>query len=130
MARSARAGARGRSHSRGGLERRDDAHGRAAAVGAAKGSFKLIDCGGKTGWQLVDVPPMGKKQKENADKVLLVDDLIATGGTMGAGVRLMKRVGACIVECAVIIELPGLGGRKKKEFEGIPVHTLLEIDVL
>ena len=64
------------------------------------------------------------------DKVLLVDDLIATGGTMGAGVRLMKRVGATIVECAVIIELPGLGGRKKKEFEGIPVHTLLEIDVL
>lgn len=68
-----------------------------------------------------------------ADKVVLVDDLIATGGTMGAGVKLMQRVGATIVECACVIELPGLNGRQKLADLGIPtelIYTMLEIDVL
>mmetsp|Transcript_11182 Transcript_11182/g.68978 ORF Transcript_11182/g.68978 Transcript_11182/m.68978 type:complete len:220 (+) Transcript_11182:2685-3344(+) len=45
--------------------------------------------------------------------VLLVDDLIATGGTMAAGVRLIERVGAKVCECACVMELPDLHGRDK-----------------
>ncbi|GMH39415.1 hypothetical protein BSKO_07313 [Bryopsis sp. KO-2023] len=56
--------------------------------------------------------------------VLLIDDLIATGGTMGAGIRLMKRVGATVVESACIIELPDLKGREK--LDGTPLFVLIE----
>ena len=44
------------------------------------------------------------------DRALLIDDLIATGGTMLAGVKLLERLGAKLVECAAIIDLPELGG--------------------
>ena len=44
------------------------------------------------------------------DRALLIDDLIATGGTMLAGVKLLERLGATLVECAAIIDLPELGG--------------------
>eukprot|EP00892_Ulva_mutabilis_P012157 jgi/Ulvmu1/9313/UM050_0062.1 len=46
-------------------------------------------------------------------RVVLLDDLIATGGTMGAGIKLMEKVGAEVVECGCIIELPELKGREK-----------------
>jgi len=57
-------------------------------------------------------------------KVLLVDDLIATGGTMAAGVRLIERVGATVHECACVIELPELKGRDK--LRGKPLYVLIE----
>ncbi|CAG9466604.1 unnamed protein product [Pedinophyceae sp. YPF-701] len=60
--------------------------------------------------------------KEGAN-VLLVDDLIATGGTMGAGINLVKRVGANVVEVAAVIELPDLGGRAK--LGDTPVFTIV-----
>ena len=47
------------------------------------------------------------------DRALLIDDLIATGGTMLAGVKLLERLGATLVECAAIIDLPDLGGSKR-----------------
>jgi adenine phosphoribosyltransferase len=47
------------------------------------------------------------------DRVLLVDDLLATGGTMGATIRLIKRCGGRIVEAAFLIELSALGGRQR-----------------
>ncbi len=47
------------------------------------------------------------------DRALLIDDLIATGGTMLAGVKLLERLGATLVECAAIIDLPELGGSKR-----------------
>ena len=47
------------------------------------------------------------------DRALLIDDLIATGGTMLAGVKLLERLGAKLVECAAIIDLPELGGSKR-----------------
>ena len=57
-------------------------------------------------------------------KVLLVDDLIATGGTMAAGIRLLERVGAVVHECACVIELPELKGREK--LQGKPLYVLIE----
>ena len=48
---------------------------------------------------------------QKGEKCLIVDDLIATGGTIGATVKLVKKLGAEIVECAFLIELPDLKGR-------------------
>ncbi|HJW25485.1 MAG TPA: adenine phosphoribosyltransferase [Rhodocyclaceae bacterium] len=59
------------------------------------------------------------------EKVLLVDDLIATGGTMLAAARLLQRLGADVVEAAAIIDLPGLGGSDKLRAAGFPVHAPL-----
>ena len=58
------------------------------------------------------------------EKVLLVDDLLATGGTAEAGIKLIERVGAEVIGCAFIIDLPDLGGRKKLEGLGMDVHAL------
>ena len=59
------------------------------------------------------------------DHVLVVDDLIATGGTIMAAAKLMQRLGARIVEAAVIIDLPALGGSSRLEEAGIPKFALL-----
>ncbi len=58
------------------------------------------------------------------DRVLLVDDLLATGGTAEAGIKLIERLGAEIVGCAFIIDLPELGGRKLLEDLGFEIHAL------
>ncbi len=58
------------------------------------------------------------------EKVLLVDDLLATGGTAEAGIKLIERMGAEVIGCAFVIDLPELGGRKKLEALGMAVHTL------
>jgi len=64
------------------------------------------------------------------ETVLIVDDLLATGGTAGAGIKLLERLGANIVGCAFIIDLPELGGRKLLEELGMDVHILCEFDGL
>ena len=56
--------------------------------------------------------------------VLVVDDLLATGGTAEAGIRLVERLGGVIAGCAFIIDLPDLGGRKRLEAMGMEVHAL------
>jgi adenine phosphoribosyltransferase len=58
------------------------------------------------------------------EKVLLVDDLLATGGTAEAGIRLIERLGAEIVGCAFVVDLPELGGRALLERLGMEVHVL------
>lgn len=62
------------------------------------------------------------------ETVLLVDDLLATGGTAQAGIRLIERLGGVITGCAFIIDLPDLGGRKRIEAMGMDVHTLCEFE--
>jgi adenine phosphoribosyltransferase len=62
----------------------------------------------------------------SADRVVLIDDLLATGGTMAAMVALVKRLGAEIVEVAFVIELPCLKGREK--LAGMQVHSLVCFD--
>ncbi len=60
------------------------------------------------------------------EKVLLVDDLLATGGTAEAGIRLIERLGAEVVGCAFVVDLPDLGGRAKLTAMGMQVHALCE----
>ena len=64
------------------------------------------------------------------EKVLLVDDLLATGGTAEAGIKLIERLGAQVVGCAFVVDLPDLGGRKKLQAMGMEVHALCAFDGL
>jgi len=60
------------------------------------------------------------------EKVILVDDLIATGGTAVGAVQLLRQLGADVVSACFVIDLPDLGGRKKLEALGVDVRTLVE----
>ena len=62
------------------------------------------------------------------EKILVVDDLLATGGTAEAGIKLVERLGGEIVGCAFIIDLPELGGRAKLDALGMDVHALCAFD--
>ncbi|MEM6634298.1 MAG: adenine phosphoribosyltransferase [Pseudomonadota bacterium] len=64
------------------------------------------------------------------ERVLVVDDLLATGGTAEAGIKLIERLGGEIVGCAFVIDLPELGGRSRLEALGMEVHTLCEFEGL
>ena len=65
---------------------------------------------------------------EKGEKVLIVDDLIATGGTAEATVRLVQKMKGDIVECCFIIDLPDIGGRERLENMGQKVFTLCEFE--
>ena len=65
---------------------------------------------------------------EEGEKVLIVDDLIATGGTAEATVRLVQKMKGDIVECCFIIDLPDIGGRDRLENMGQKVFTLCEFE--
>jgi adenine phosphoribosyltransferase len=65
---------------------------------------------------------------KQGEHVLLVDDLIATGGTASAGIRLMERAGAQVIGCSFVIELPELGGADKLRALGKPVNTLVSFE--
>ena len=60
--------------------------------------------------------------------VLIVDDLLATGGTAEAASILVKRTGAEVVECAFLVDLPDLGGRGRLEKQGMSVFALCEFE--
>ena len=62
------------------------------------------------------------------DKVLLVDDLIATGGTAEAAIELIRRSGGDIVAAAFVIDLPDLGGAKRIAAMDVKVHTLVSFE--
>ncbi len=64
------------------------------------------------------------------ETILLVDDLLATGGTAEAGIKLIERLGGNILGCAFVVDLPELGGRKRIEAMGMDVHVLCEFDGL
>ena len=65
---------------------------------------------------------------KNGESVLLVDDLLATGGTAEAACTLIEKTGGEIVECCFIIDLPDIGGRKKLEKLGKKVFALCEFE--
>ncbi|MEC8041027.1 MAG: phosphoribosyltransferase family protein, partial [Pseudomonadota bacterium] len=67
---------------------------------------------------------------EPGETILLVDDLLATGGTAEAGIKLIERLGGKILSCAFVIDLPELGGRKKLEAMGMDVTVLCEFEGL
>jgi adenine phosphoribosyltransferase len=56
---------------------------------------------------------------------LLIDDLIATGGTAGAAIDLIRKSGGEVVAAAFVIDLPELGGAAKLKGKGVKVHTLV-----
>jgi len=60
------------------------------------------------------------------DRVLLIDDLIATGGTMMAGKKLLEKLGATVTEGAAIVDLPELGGSERLRASGLPLYTLVD----
>jgi len=62
------------------------------------------------------------------ERVLLVDDLLATGGTAEAGIKLIEQMGASVMGCAFVIDLPDLGGRTKLKDLGMDVHVLCEFE--
>lgn len=60
------------------------------------------------------------------DRIVLIDDLIATGGTMMAGKILLERLGAIVMEAVAIVELPELGGGERLRETGMPLFTLVQ----
>ncbi len=62
--------------------------------------------------------------QQAGEKILLVDDLMATGVTSEAGIKLVERLGAEIIGCAFVVDLPDLGGRRKLKAMGMDVHAL------
>lgn len=73
-----------------------------------------------------DVVEMHEDAIEKGEKVLIVDDLIATGGTISAATRLVEMLGGDIVECAFVVELPDLKGRDK--IKNYKIFTITEFE--
>lgn len=74
----------------------------------------------------IDEMEMHKDAIKPGERVLLVDDLIATGGTAEGASKLLQSMGAEIVAACFVIDLPDLGGRAKLEAINVPVLTLIE----
>ena len=65
---------------------------------------------------------------EAGETVLVVDDLLATGGTAEAGVKLIERLGGDVTACAFVIDLPELGGSQKLQAMGLPLPSLCSFE--
>ncbi len=65
---------------------------------------------------------------QKGEQILLVDDLIATGGTMEAAVKLIQEIGGEIVECCFVVDLPDVGGRARLEKQGQKVFALCQFE--
>ena len=76
----------------------------------------------------IDEMEMHKDAVKPAEKVILVDDLIATGGTAEGAVKLLRQMGADVVTACFVIDLPDLGGRAKLEALGVDVRTLIAFE--
>ncbi len=93
---------------------------------------------GKLPWQTISVEyelEYGTDQVEvhvdcmtPGDRILLVDDLIATGGTALAAIRLVREAGGEVVAASFVIDLPELGGGGRIEAAGVPVRTLMAFE--
>ena len=76
----------------------------------------------------VDVIEMHEDAVKPGEKVLLIDDLIATGGTAEAAIELLRRSGAEVAAAAFVIDLPDLGGADRLRRRGVRVHTLVSFE--
>ena len=77
----------------------------------------------------MDTIEMHADAVKEGDRVLVIDDLLATGGTAVAACNLVKKVGADVVAAAFIIELDPLKGREKIESKGVKVVSMLNYDL-
>ncbi|MDI6731625.1 MAG: adenine phosphoribosyltransferase [Candidatus Margulisbacteria bacterium] len=75
-----------------------------------------------------DTVEIHKDAVETGQKVLIIDDLIATGGTAMAAAKLVKKLHGEVIEFAFIVDLPDLGGRKKLEAAGYSVYAQTEFE--
>ena len=73
----------------------------------------------------LDEMEMHEDAVARGERIILVDDLIATGGTAEAAVKLLRQLGAEILGACFVIDLPDLGGSRKLEALGVPVRTLV-----
>ncbi|MBW3096113.1 adenine phosphoribosyltransferase [Pseudohoeflea coraliihabitans] len=76
----------------------------------------------------VDEMEMHRDAVKPGERVLLVDDLIATGGTAEGAVKLLQQMGAEVIAACFVIDLPDLGGRAKIEALNVPVRTLMSFE--
>ena len=76
----------------------------------------------------VDTIEMHADALVKGDRVLLIDDLIATGGTADAAIDLIRKSGGEIVAAAFVIDLPDLGGADRLRRKGVEVHSLVEFE--
>jgi adenine phosphoribosyltransferase len=76
----------------------------------------------------LDEMEMHEDALERGDRVILVDDLIATGGTAEGAVKLLGQLGADVLAACFIVDLPELGGAEKLRKLGVPVRTLLSFE--
>jgi adenine phosphoribosyltransferase len=76
----------------------------------------------------LDEIEMHEDAVSRGERIILVDDLVATGGTAEAAVKLLRKLGAEILAACFVIDLPELGGSRKLEALGVPVRTLVSFD--
>jgi adenine phosphoribosyltransferase len=76
----------------------------------------------------IDEMEMHKDAVSPGERVILVDDLIATGGTAEGAVKLLKQMGAEVLAAVFIVDLPELGGARKIRDLGVPVRTLVSFE--
>ncbi|CAM5770581.1 adenine phosphoribosyltransferase [Labrys miyagiensis] len=76
----------------------------------------------------LDEMEIHKDAVKPGEKVIVVDDLIATGGTAEAAVKLLREIGADVLAAVFVIDLPVLKGADKIRALGVPVHTLVSFD--
>jgi adenine phosphoribosyltransferase len=76
----------------------------------------------------IDEMEMHEDAVSRGERLILVDDLIATGGTAEAAVKLLRKLGAEILGACFVIDLPELGGRSRLEALGVPVRTLVSFE--
>lgn len=76
----------------------------------------------------LDEMEMHRDAVQPGERVILVDDLIATGGTAEGAVKLLQRLGADVVAACFVIDLPALGGAQKITDLGVPVRTLIAFE--
>jgi adenine phosphoribosyltransferase len=76
----------------------------------------------------IDEMEMHEDAVEKGDRVILVDDLIATGGTAEGAVKLLRQLGADVLAACFIIDLPDLGGADKLRKLDVPVRTLITFE--
>ena|SRR3990172_8109872 len=75
-----------------------------------------------------DIIEIHKDAIKKGNRVLLVDDLLATGGTASASAALIEKLGGMVAEMCFIVDLPDVGGRKKLEEKGYKVYALTEFE--
>jgi adenine phosphoribosyltransferase len=76
----------------------------------------------------IDEMEIHKDAVAPGERVILVDDLIATGGTAAAAVSLLRSIGAEVIAACFVIDLPDLGGARKIEALGVPVRALVQFE--